>query len=164
MRKINEIVIHCSATKDNQNISIETIRNWHLDRGFRDVGYHFYIRRDGTIENGRLISKKGAHVAYHNSDTIGICYEGGLDKNGKAKDTRTRQQKYAIVDCIEKNILQVLVKLQSIDHIKIKGHRDYSDDKNQNGKIDYWERMKECPCFDAIIEYSCLVDDYIAAQ
>ena len=89
MRTVNKIVIHCTATKEGQNVSVGTIKKWHLNRGFSDIGYHYVIGIDGKINSGRPVSKSGAHVRNGNSDSIGISYTGGLDINGKAKDTRT---------------------------------------------------------------------------
>lgn len=86
MRKINKIFIHCSATKPDQNVGAETIRDWHVNgRGWRDIGYHFVIRRNGTVETGRdldhdgdIFEETGAHVRGHNAGSLGICLEGGF--------------------------------------------------------------------------------------
>lgn len=88
MRKINYIVVHCSATREDCPFSVEALRAEHLRRGFRDIGYHYYIRRDGTVANTRPITLVGAHVKGMNAHSIGICYEGGLDAQGNSKDTR----------------------------------------------------------------------------
>lgn len=77
MRKINLIVVHCSATDNKKYDNVATMDRWHRERGFRKVGYHFYIRKDGTVENGRDISEVGAHAKGHNGMSIGICL-GGL--------------------------------------------------------------------------------------
>lgn len=101
MRKINEIILHCSATKEGQHVGVDTIRNWHMQgNGWKDIGYHFVIYLDGTVMAGRPIEQAGAHCTDHNANSIGICYVGGLDKNGKAKDTRTPQQKDALLDLV----------------------------------------------------------------
>lgn len=84
-RKITGIVIHCSATAEEVPTPIDTITKGHLLRGFRAIGYHYYITRDGVIHRGRDLSKQGAHVAGHNATTIGICYEGGLRRATKVK-------------------------------------------------------------------------------
>lgn len=146
MRKITEAVVHCSATRESQDYTYEDLRRGHLSRGFNDVGYHYYIRRDGEVISCRPIEKKGAHVKGYNKNTIGICYEGGLDDNGKPKDTRTESQKRELIFLLKG--LKIIFNLETI-----KGHRDYSKDLNGNGKIDKYERMKACPCFDAIPEY-----------
>ena len=146
-REVTDIVIHCSATAEGKNYRAEDIDMWHKQRGFKGIGYHFVIDIYGTIEKGRPLSEIGAHVKGHNKCSIGICYIGGLDKSGNAKDTRTDEQRRSL-----RILLQELVKaIPSINNIV--GHRDFSLDKNGNGVIDKHERLKECPCFDAIPEY-----------
>lgn len=145
-RTMDTIVIHCSATKENKDYSAEDIKKWHLQRGFKDIGYHFIIKLDGTIEIGRSLDKIGAHVINHNANTIGICYIGGLSSNNKAKDTRTDKQKESLL-----NLITILKSFIPIKHIK--GHRDYSKDLNNNGIIEPNEFMKDCPCFDVQKEY-----------
>lgn len=80
MRKIKEIIIHCSATKEGRNFTVADIDRWHRERGMRCIGYHFVIYRDGSIHVGRAIEEVGAHCKGHNSISIGICYIGGLSK------------------------------------------------------------------------------------
>ena len=94
------IIIHCSATKVTNNVSLEEITKWHKAQGFKNIGYHYYITKDGTIHKGRDEKLSGAHTVGYNSNSIGICYEGGLDKNGKASDTRTPEQKQSLIDLI----------------------------------------------------------------
>lgn len=84
-RSINAIVIHCSASAEETSMPVDSVRKDHKGRGFRDIGYHFYITRDGQIHNGRWVAEQGAHVFGHNKHTIGICYEGGLRKASKIK-------------------------------------------------------------------------------
>ena len=91
MRYISEIIIHCSATKEGLDFNVNDLRRWHKAQGWKDVGYHFVITLDGTIEQGRALEEIGSHTKGHNAHSIGICYIGGLDKNGKPKDTRTIQ-------------------------------------------------------------------------
>ena len=141
MRKVTKIVIHCSATKEGQVITAEDIDRMHRQRGFAKIGYHRFIRLDGTIERGRADDVAGAHVQGHNLYSIGICYAGGLDKNGKAKDTRTQAQKASL----RKLVIEYERKYPGI---KIVGHRDLSPDTNKNGKVDKHEWLKDCPCFD----------------
>lgn len=76
MRKIKKIILHCSDSSDSKDLGVKEIRQWHLDRGWSDVGYHFVIRRDGRIERGREEEVKGAHVKGHNDDSIGVCWVG----------------------------------------------------------------------------------------
>ena len=127
MRKITEIIIHCTATKEGQNFTVEDIRRWHRERGFNDCGYHYVIRLDGCIEQGRPIEAVGAHCKGHNSSSIGIAYVGGLDEHGRPKDTRTAAQKSS---------LSFLVELlrNAYPESKVYGHHAFSN--------------KACPCYD----------------
>ena len=100
MRKINLIVIHCSDTYARMDIGVNEIRQWHLQRGFNDIGYHYVIRRDGAIEQGRPIEKPGAHAAGYNTNSIGICYAGGKGDNNQPEDNRTPEQKQAMYDLV----------------------------------------------------------------
>ena len=145
-RPMHTIVVHCSATKENVDYNKDDIKKWHLQRGFKDVGYHFIIKIDGTIEIGRPLNIVGAHVTNNNTGTIGICYIGGLDSKCKPKDTRTDEQKDSLLNLI------TLLK-DNINIKEIKGHRDYSKDLNGNGKIDKFEYIKDCPCFEVKDEY-----------
>lgn len=153
VRQLKEIAVHCTATKEGVEVTVDDIDKWHKERGFTKqkisghyCGYHFVIALDGTIMFGRDLSETGAHVKDHNSKSIGVCYVGGLDENGKEKDTRTDAQKETLVWLISR-----LKGAFGID--KVQGHRDYSPDTNGNGVIDPYERIKACPCFDAIPEY-----------
>lgn len=150
MRKINYIVLHCSANKAGSKITARDIELDHIkNRGFRKIGYHYVIHEDGRIVPGRSLDEAGAHVAGNNSNSIGICYVGGLDAKGKPADTRTPEQKASMLFLLEK------IKEQ-YPAAKICGHRDFSPDLNGNGIIDTWEYMKACPCFDAVSEYKKL--------
>ena len=134
MRTITLIIIHCSATPEGKSLSAEACRADHIHhRGFSDIGYHFYITRDGKLHRGRPIEKVGAHCLNHNAHSIGVCYEGGLDADGKPKDTRTPEQK--------KSLLAILGELKrQFPKALIVGHRDLNP-------------MKVCPCFDCVKEY-----------
>lgn len=150
---IDAIVIHCSATREGQDIKASDIDKWHKERGFKMIGYHFVVDLDGTIEKGRPLTMNGAHCntsgisgKVYNSHSIGICYIGGLDKKGKAKDTRTKKQKVALHNLIYSLIMQFPIK-------EIIGHRDASPDLDGNGEITQNEWIKMCPCFDAKSEY-----------
>lgn len=140
MRPIKWIVIHCSATREKQVITAADIDRMHRQRGFSGIGYHRFIRLDGTVERGRPDEVPGAHVKNHNADSIGICYAGGLDANGKAKDTRTQAQRAALLK-------EVVYYRRQFPKAKVVGHRDLSPDTNKNGKVDKWEWLKDCPCF-----------------
>ena len=145
-RTITDIVIHCTATRAWQDYSADDIRRMHKARGWADIGYHYVVRLDGTIENGRDVDKIGAHVSGHNANSIGVVYVGGLDNQGNAKDTRTENQKNAL--------LNLLLDLRQLyPNARISGHRDFSPDLNGNGTIEPSEWIKECPCFDAKSEY-----------
>ena len=135
MRAINKIIVHCSATREGQDISVDTIKKWHIDgRGWSDIGYHYVIRLDGRVEVGRPVGRSEAQTNGENKNSIGICYIGGVEQDGKTpKDTRTDEQKISLTN--------LLVTLKSIygDDIVIHGHRDFS--------------AKACPSFDATKEY-----------
>ena len=129
MRKIDSIIIHCSATKVGQDFTAADIDRWHRERGFNGIGYHYVVCLDGRLERGRDISLAGAHCKGWNEHSIGICYIGGLDVNGHPADTRTKAQKRVLYQLImdlqkEYGILQVL------------GHRDTSPDLNEDGVIE----------------------------
>ncbi len=145
-RKINLIVIHCSATREDRDYSPEQLTRDHKKRGFNSAGYNYYIRKSGEVIPMRPLELIPAHVAGFNKNSIGICYEGGLDSKGKPSDTRTPQQKEALI-----NLLITLVA--QYPDSEICGHRDLSPDKNNNGIIEPSEWTKLCPCFDAKKEY-----------
>ena len=100
-RSISLIVIHCSATRVTQDFTFEQLEACHLARGFKSIGYHYYITKDGVVYPGRPESEVGAHARHYNAHSIGICYEGGLDKNGKPADTRTPAQNQALYSLLE---------------------------------------------------------------
>lgn len=145
-RQIDGIVIHCTATKPGQDLTVEDVRRMHKAKGWSDIGYHYLVRLDGHIETGRDVDIIGAHVSGHNAHTIGVCYVGGLDATGNPYDTRTYNQKQSML-----NLLKML--RAAYPKAIIKGHRDYSPDKNNNGCIEPSEWIKACPCFNAITEY-----------
>lgn len=120
MRRITEIIIHCSATPEGKDFTVEDIRRWHLARKFADIGYHYVIYRDGSVHNGRAENIAGAHCLGHNAHSIGICYIGGVAKDGKTpKDTRTPQQKQALRQLVQ--LLQFVYP-----HATVHGHNEYS--------------------------------------
>ena len=132
-RNIREIIVHCSATPDGKDFTVDDIRKWHKARGFSDVGYHYIVYRDGSVHDGRSVHLVGAHCRNHNANSIGVCYIGGVATDGKTpKDTRTPQQKEAL--------LTLLKQLKSLyPQAKIYGHRNFSN--------------KACPSFAASREY-----------
>ncbi len=141
MRRIDYLVLHCSATREGQELPPEALERAHRLRGFNGTGYHYYIRRDGTTVGTRPLKLVGAHVKGYNKYSIGICYEGGLDAQGHACDTRTAQQRTA---------LRALVArlLRRFPQARVCGHRDLSADLNGNGRVEPHEWLKQCPCFD----------------
>ena len=150
---IDSIVVHCSATREGQDVRASDIDKWHRERGFKCCGYHFVIDLDGTVEKGRPLTMDGAHCntaglsgKVYNKHSIGICYVGGLDKRGNPKDTRTRRQKVALHNLIYSLVMQYPIK-------EIIGHRDASPDLNHDGKITPNEWVKQCPCVDIKSEY-----------
>jgi N-acetylmuramoyl-L-alanine amidase len=132
MRKINRIIIHCTATPEGRDHTAKEIDRWHREKGWASIGYHFVIRLDGTVENGRPIEQVGAHVKGHNADSIGIVYVGGCNKNMKPKDTRTREQREAL--------LETVTNLQeSYPHATVHGHNEF-------------DKGKACPSFNVQTE------------
>lgn len=149
-RRITSIAIHCSATPAGRDVRAATIRGWHKAKGWSDIGYHFVVDLDGTIEVGRSLAQAGAHVQGYNNNSIGICYVGGLAADGKTSaDTRTPAQKAALVGLLRELKARFPAAV-------VKGHRDYSPDTNGNGRVDRAEWLKDCPCFDAQVEYADL--------
>ncbi len=134
---IEKIIIHCSATREgDDSVDKETIDGWHKQKGWNGIGYHFVILIDGTIENGRSIETTGAHTRGYNSKSWGVCYIGGVEKDGKTpKDTRTEAQK----DSFDR--LLYFLKLLA-PQATIHGHNEFS--------------AKACPSFDVSKEYNGL--------
>ena len=126
MRQIKEIIIHCSATAEDRDYTVADIDRWHRARGFRKVGYHFVIYRDGSVHAGRSVNEVGAHCTGHNAFSIGICYIGGLSKDGTPKDTRTPAQRESMLALIEQ-------LKEDYPDATIHGHNEYAN--------------KACPCF-----------------
>lgn len=160
VKDIDLIVIHCSASKETVDYTFDQLKKDHLARGFRTCGYHLFIAKDGTKYQGRPFSVMGAHVKGHNTNSIGICYEGGLDKKGKAKDTRTEEQKAELLS----SILDVLTSIEMAGgdpkKVRITGHRDLSPDLDGNGIVEPDEWVKQCPCFYAEEEYDGIVGTF----
>lgn len=139
-RMINKIIVHCSATPEGKDYTVDDIRRWHKQQGWSDIGYHYVVYRNGDVVNGRNVDIQGAHCADNggNINSIGICYIGGCARDGKTpKDTRTDAQKLALL-----NLLLDLKKMYP--HAVILGHRDL----DEHGKL--------CPSFDAKKEYRLL--------
>ena len=133
MRSITFIVIHCSAVRPGQQSSAADIDRWHKDNGWKGIGYHYVVRRDGSIEQGRSLEQVGSHVVGHNKHSIGICYEGGMDDTGRNVDTRTPAQKVTLRRLVEDMHAR-------FPKAVIVGHHNLNP-------------LKDCPCFDAVSEY-----------
>lgn len=132
MRTLNRIILHCSATEEGKRFKMEDVRRWHVEgNGWMDIGYHFVIELDGKIRQGRDLDVCGSHVKYHNSDSIGVCYIGGL-KDGEPKDTMTELQ--------EMSWLLLVQSLRTIfGTLSVHGHNEYAN--------------KACPSFDVQTKY-----------
>ena len=137
MRDINKIILHCSATPEGRDVSVDTIRQWHLDKGWSDIGYHYIVELDGTIKEGRLVERQGAHVSGLNKNSIGICYVGGCDANMKPKDTRTTSQKISLEYLITE-------LMNAYINSTLHGHNEFSS--------------KACPSFDVQKEYTEIIN------
>ena len=136
MRRIDLIVVHCSATRCDQRYSVRQLIRDHADR-FGFTGYHYYVTRGGMIFQTRHEQLVGAHARGYNEHSLGVCYEGGLDAGGAPDDTRTDRQKQAL--------LRLLKRLKAAHpEARILGHRDLPGVK------------KDCPCFNAAVEYQGL--------
>ena len=135
---VHYLIVHCSATRESQDYTVEQLRKDHLARGFIDVGYHYYIRRDGTVTQHRRLDEVGAHCRPFNRCSIGICYEGGLDDNGKPKDTRTLKQR-ASLHALLRELKQKFPKTVICGHSEMPG-----------------ATPKDCPCFKASKEFAYL--------
>lgn len=134
MRKITEIIVHCSATPEGRPFTVSDIDQWHRSRGFAQIGYHYVVYLDGTIHQGRPVAIAGAHCKGHNANSIGVCYIGGCTADNKhPKDTRTPEQKLALFELLKH-------LKQQYPSVIIRGHRDYAP--------------KACPSFDATKEYA----------
>ena len=139
-RKVNKIILHSSATPEGRDVSVDTIRGWHVDeRGWSDIGYHYVIKLDGSLENGRPVERQGAHVRGHNKGSIGVCYVGGYDKNMDPKDTRTEEQKKALAALI-------VDLMNEYPGSTLHGHNEFAS--------------KACPSFDVQQEYSEIIKDF----
>ena len=135
MRKITEIIVHCTATPAGREVSVAEIDSWHRQRGFKGIGYHYVVHLDGRVEAARPEKQVGAHCLRHNAESIGVCYVGGRDADGMSTDTRTPAQRDSLV-----MLLRSLVA--RYPGTRIRGHCDFA--------------RKACPCFDATRQYAYL--------
>ena len=134
------LVLHCSATRRDRAYTVEQMARDHKGRGFQGIGYHFYVRRDGTLTQHRMLLEVGAHARPYNRCSIGICYEGGLDEHGHPADTRTAAQ--------TSRLDLLLYELHRLfPQARIVGHRDLPG-----------TTPKDCPCLDTQAEFGWIED------
>lgn len=127
------LVLHCTATPPDADVSAAEIDAWHRERGWSGIGYHFVVRRDGAVEPGRALDEVGAHVRGHNARSVGVCYVGGVDRGGVPEDNRTPEQRVVL-----RAIVAVL--RAAYPDARVLGHRDFS------------EVSKACPSFNVATE------------
>lgn len=132
MRYIDKIILHCSDTPEGRNVTAAEVDRWHRAKGWQCIGYHYFIRLDGTIEQGRTEAEVGAHCYGQNQHSIGICYAGGRGADGKPKDTRTPEQRTAMHNLVA----ELLVRHP---HATLYGHNKFAN--------------KACPCFDVATQF-----------
>jgi len=143
LEDIHTIVVHCSATREGQWVDAHDIDRWHKARGWSGIGYHRVICLDGSVEQGRDFTRRGAHVSGNNTNTIGICMIGGLDDEGSPKNTFTSEQ--------YQSLLSEILNIRTFtggSAVNVCGHRDFSPDLNGDGLITPDEWIKHCPCFE----------------
>jgi len=138
MRRIDKIIVHCTATPEGRHVTVKDVDNWHRKNGWRCIGYHWLIYLDGSIHKGRDESLVGSHCVGYNKNSIGVCYVGGIDKGGKnPKDTRTPEQKIALA--------KLLTELHNrYPKASLHGHREFA--------------KKDCPSFN-VHEYDNIFND-----
>ena len=135
MRKIDMIVIHCSASRCDRDFPFESLDRYHRSLGWKGCGYHYYVTRDGRLHTGRREQEVGAHAAGFNAHSIGVCYEGGLNPKGLPADTRTESQKRTMAQVVS----DLLTRYPTA---QVLGHRDLPGVR------------KDCPCYDVRAELS----------
>ena len=138
MRELNRIILHCTATPEGRDVSVDDIRRWHVDgNGWSDIGYHYVILLDGTIARGRPLDVAGAHVKGHNKDSVGVVYVGGTDVTGQPQDTLNSNQLFSLY--------KVVTSLRNLfGPLTLHGHNEFSD--------------KACPSFIVSEKLPYLVD------
>lgn len=128
MRKIKRIILHCTATREGEPVSVEEVTRWHIARGFSTIGYHYLIDLEGRTLEGRGVETPGAHCKGFNATSIGVCYVGGLNSEGVPEDTRTESQKEALF-----RLCYLLQEKYNIPDCEIRCHNEFA--------------RKACPCF-----------------
>ena len=143
VRKITEIIVHCTATPEGNDTTVEAIRKAHMrERGFSDIGYHYVVYLDGSIHEGRSVHQAGAHCSGHNSNSIGVVYVGGLEnipgvpyEKLPPKDTRTSAQKKALL-----KLVKALMKLYRLPSSRVFGHYQFANRACPSFKIEPFRR------------------------
>lgn len=134
--KTDMIILHCSATPEGRDIKAKDIKHWHVEGNhWQDIGYHYVIDLDGTIESGRDERMVGAHCTNYNSHSIGICYVGGCDKSMNAKDTRTKEQKISMFKLVQK-----LMNRYGLTLKQVHCHYEYAQKSCPSFPIDRFRR------------------------
>lgn len=141
MRTINYLVVHCDATRPSTNFDVSDIDRIHREKGWNGVGYHWFIRRDGTLQPGRSESVIGAHVYGHNNDSIGICLAGGLNEDTFKPENNYTNMQFATLEVLLRE------KTEEYPGARVLGHRDFLGVK------------KACPCFDVIPWWAEVLED-----
>jgi N-acetyl-anhydromuramyl-L-alanine amidase AmpD len=141
MQNIKYIVVHCSATRATTDIGVKEIAAMHRKKGWRTIGYHYVVRRNGKLERGRPENEPGAHVMGHNGHSLGIVMVGGVKADGFSAETNFTEAQY-----VELRALLTTLKAK-YPAAQIVGHRDLSPDRNGNGRVEKGEWVKDCPTF-----------------
>jgi N-acetylmuramoyl-L-alanine amidase len=137
MRTIEKIIWHCSATKEGQDVRTDTIRKMHQQqRGWSDIGYHYVVELDGTVEQGRDLARPGAHTQGLNATSVGVCYVGGVDEQMRPKDTRNAAQRAALYDL-------TAYLIRRFPGATVHGHNEFAP--------------KACPSFDVQADWRAYV-------
>lgn len=125
MREINQIILHCSATKPSQQVTVEDIKKWHVEEnGWSACGYHYVIELNGDVSEGRNVEIAGAHCKGHNASSIGVCYIGGLDEDGKPKNTLNEDQKESLFQLVKDLLDEYGLKIE-----QVRCHNEYNSNK-----------------------------------
>ena len=132
MRKeTKEIIVHCAATKPRMDIGASDIDRWHRERGWLKIGYHFVIKRDGTVETGRELEEVGAHAKGHNAISVGICMVGGLSEDNEPETNFTADQWSSL-----ENLVDDLT--EKYPDAKVIGHNDISSKACPTFNVGEW--------------------------
>lgn len=135
-KETTEVFVHCSATKAGQDVGVREIRQWHKEQGWLDVGYHFIIRRDGTVEEGRDINAVGSHVKGYNSTSVGVCLVGGINDKAQHEANFTPQQ----MEALRSLLLTLLAKYEGAE---LMAHHDVAPKACPSFDLQRWWRKNE---------------------